>query len=1246
LRSDALTRALVLPAQADGKRKKRYKQVFEHNMSVKGAPDIKACKPTDNWTSITFRPDLERFGMEELDEDMVSLMRKRVYDMAGILGKTVKVYFNGEKLPVKDFQSYVELYTGKDTPKAFAKVGDRWEVCMAATDGQFNQVSFANAICTTKGGTHVNYVADQAVKYLVETLSKKHKQAGIKPFMVKNYLWVFVNCLVENPAFDSQTKDTLTLRASAFGSKCQLPDTFLKKLGNCGITDAILSFANFKANKDLKKGDGAKRQRLLGIPKLDDANEAGGRNSQECTLILTEGDSAKSLAISGLSVVGRDKFGVFPLRGKLLNVRDASASQITGNAEINNIKQILGLQHGKVYEDVKSLRYGHLMVMTDQDHDGSHIKGLIMNFLHHFYPSLLKIPGFLIEFITPIIKVTKGKESISFFTLPEYENWCEQTDTKGWKVKYYKGLGTSTAAEAKEYFAAISQHRKEFEWTCEEDGTSLEMAFSKKKVEERKDWLRSFVPGTFLDHKQDKISYSDFVHKELILFSRADLERSIPNIMDGLKPGQRKIMFACFKRNLRSDIKVAQLAGYVAEHSAYHHGENSLNSTIVGLAQNFPGSNNINALVPQGQFGTRLQGGKDAASPRYIFTRLAHIARSLFHPEDDPLLSYLNEEGQTIEPEYYVPVLPLVLVNGADGIGTGWSTSIPNYNPRDIVVNLMRMLDGEECGPLQPWYSGYRGKIEETISSRGLRSYTVSGIINQLDETTLEITELPLKKWTQDYKEFLEELAKPEGKKEPFIVDYKEHHTDTSVHFVINMTPEKMKEALDVGLYSKFKLVSKISITNMMLFDSTGTIKKYDGPEDVVKEFFGVRLELYKKRKAHLLKVAEAELLRISNKARFILAVVDGSLVLANRKKADIIADLEGAGYSKLSATQKKSPVQQQLAEDADADAVEAAVGAVSYDYLLNMSLSSLTLEKVEALKKQEAECREEVEVLQATTEAQMWRDDLEAFLEAYSAYEEEEYKRQLLLTRQQEKARRAEVASKNAKGKKGAKKKKKKKDEWSSDDESDFDGLSDEEDVVLRVPKRPPPPRGAVPKITGPEPKAAKSTKSGATKSAKSTGDAVQAVSEVSMSCAPSPSSVPAPQQTEEMSLMARMARRMDAMEIGHQGDGPTMSTASVKPRAKPAKKADSATSKPATKKAPPRKAAVVDSDSDEADSDSSEEDVVLVAKKTPAPRRRAAVTAKPVYVESDSEDGAQSDASSVAFSESEEESDYCPSD
>merc|ERR1719272_1815983 len=212
-----------------------------------------------------------------------------------------------------------------------------------------------------------------------------------------------MNCLVENPAFNSQTKEYMTTKSSSFGSDCALSDKLIKQVLNCGVVDNILNWAKLKAGNELKKSDGKKKCSVRGIAKLDDANQAGGKNAGECSLILTEGDSAKALAVSGLAVVGRDHYGVFPLKGKLLNVRDAAHKQIKENAEINHIKQIMGLQHGKVYEDTKSLRYGHIMIMADQDHDGSHIKGLFINFIHSMWPSLLKMPGFLLEFITPIV---------------------------------------------------------------------------------------------------------------------------------------------------------------------------------------------------------------------------------------------------------------------------------------------------------------------------------------------------------------------------------------------------------------------------------------------------------------------------------------------------------------------------------------------------------------------------------------------------------------------------------------------------------------------------------------------------------------------------------------------------------------------------------------------------------------------------------------------------------------------------
>lgn len=253
-------------------------------------------------------------------------------------------------------------------------------------------------------------------------------------------MWIFVNALIENPSFDSQTKETLTLKASAFGSKCELTEDFIKKVAKSGIVENVLAFAKFKQDQAMKKTDGAKRSRIGGIAKLDDANWAGGRNASQCTLILTEGDSAKSMAVSGIGAIqGRDRFGIFPLRGKLLNVREASHDQIMKNTEIQNIKQILGLKHNHNYTSTDSLRYGHLMIMTDQDHDGSHIKGLIINFLDHFYPSLLKLPNFLNEFITPIVKVTKGKQERMFFTIPEYEEWKEENNNgNGWFAKYLK----------------------------------------------------------------------------------------------------------------------------------------------------------------------------------------------------------------------------------------------------------------------------------------------------------------------------------------------------------------------------------------------------------------------------------------------------------------------------------------------------------------------------------------------------------------------------------------------------------------------------------------------------------------------------------------------------------------------------------------------------------------------------------------------------------------------------------------
>ncbi|AQK73825.1 DNA topoisomerase 2, partial [Zea mays] len=894
---------------ADGRRQKKYKQVFYENMGKKSEPQITKCKQGENWTRVTFKPDLAKFNMTHLEDDVVALMRKRVVDMAGTLGKTVKVELDGQRVPIKSFCDYVDLYMKSancDRPDNFKRiyeqVNDRWEVCVSQSEGQFQQVSFVNRIATIRGGSHVDYVTNQIANHVVAIVNKKNKNANMKLHNVKSHLWVFVNALIDNPAFDSQTKETLTTRQGSFGSKCELSSDFLKKVEKSGVIENVLSWADFKLSKELKKTDGSKKSRISGIPKLEDANEAGGKDSDKCTLILTEGDSAKALAMSGIAVVGRDYYGVFPLRGKLLNVREANHKQIMDNAEIQHIKQILGLQHGKQYESTKGLRYGHLMIMTDQDHDGSHIKGLLINFIHSFWPSLLKVPSFLVEFITPIIKATRGQTTKSFYTMPEYEEWRKNlgASASSWTIKYYKGLGTSTAKEGRKYFEDIIDHKKDFVWVDDQDGNHIELAFSKKRIADRKQWLTNFQPGTYIDQREKQVKYSDFINKELILFSMADLQRSIPSMVDGLKPGQRKILFCSFKRNFVKEAKVAQFSGYVSEHSAYHHGEQSLASTIIGMAQNFVGSNNINLMSPNGQFGTRAQGGKDAASPRYIFTKLSNITRSIFPKDDDILLNYLNEDGQSIEPTWYMPILPMVLVNGSEGIGTGWSTYIPNYNPRDIVANVRRLLNEESTVPMHPWYRGFKGSIEKTVNTKVAGStYTVTGIIEVVDNTTLRITELPIRRWTQDYKDFLESLAPdPKNKdKVTFIEDVTSQGDNEDVYIQLKLSEANVNVAKEEGLVKKFKLTTTIGTTNMHLFDSDGKIRKYDTPEQILEEFFQLRLEFYCKRKEALLKNIKLDLKKLENKVRFIRCVVDNEIIVNNRKRADLFLELRHKNF-------------------------------------------------------------------------------------------------------------------------------------------------------------------------------------------------------------------------------------------------------------------------------------------------------------------------------------------------------------
>lgn len=627
---------------------------------------------------------------------------------------------------------------------------------------------------------------------------------------------------------------------------------------------------------------------------------------------------------------------------------------------------ILGLQFDKTYETLEErqeLRYGHVMLMTDQDADGSHIKGLIMNMFRFYWPALLKPPidekegqPFLSMFITPLLKATrkgKKKETHSFFSMSEYDAWresLEDSEVKKWNVKYYKGLGTSTPSEAKEYFVSFLQHYRPFRWESEhKDGERLDMAFEKERADDRKEWiLNVYDKNSQLNLDENNcVTYGDFVDNELIHFSHANNIRSLPSVIDGLKPSQRKVLYACFKRNLKDEIKVAQLAGYCAEHTAYHHGEASLHATIIGMAQDFCGSNNINLLTPSGQFGTRLEGGKDCASPRYIFTHLSPVARLLFPVEDDMLLTYKEEDGQMIEPEFYCPIIPLLLVNGCQGIGTGWSTFVPQHSPTDVLKYIRAKLDETELPPIEPYVRGFDGAITVDSSSG---NYISEGIISSPTKSSVTISELPIGMWTNDYKTSLVAMMK-KGEIQSFSQD----HTTTKVCFDIKVNTAKLNRIVKNDMLLKqFKLRNSLSTRNMHAFTPQMSITRYKTPQDIADEYFPVRLELYSDRKSVMESNMEYSASLMKNKSRFIQAVSENKIDLLHGKKSkdattSLLEEMEFTKQSDLDAIKMNNAVAKRraLAAHHDQETSEPEEGpndsSKEFDYLLNLPLSSLT---------------------------------------------------------------------------------------------------------------------------------------------------------------------------------------------------------------------------------------------------------------------------------------------------------------
>jgi DNA topoisomerase-2 len=960
----------------DPNNKKILTQEWSNNMRNSKGPDVTTTKLTKGYTEVSWIPDFSLFGLKGgYTKGIINLYTRYIVD-ASMLSK-VDVYLNNEIIPIKSLTDYSQMYDTPTEENLFIKTKTA-EVLLTPAK-EYETISFVNGIYTRLGGRHVDSWSEDIFRPIVNKFNgkenkTKNKSPKINISDVRQFFRLFVVATVVRPEFDGQEKNKL----ESPEIEAQVKSSHITEISKWSVMDNIEEIIRNKEMIVMKNAE--KVTRKTKVEGLDPANKAGGKDGHLCSLFICEGLSAKTYVVAGIDegvygLEGRDWFGILPVTGKVLNVRNSVATSIAANKVICKMIHAVGFKFGSDYSNPtirKRLNYGRIIIIADADVDGIHIKGLIINFLHAMYPTLFEGDDpFCISMETPIARITrKGKDDLLFYDERRFNLWLSK-QTKKVDVKYYKGLGTTRAEDVPDTFGL-----KMIEYKNDENSfSSMQKAFHKKYSDARKDWLSRYDPeaDTFSLDDAGKITtmtISDFINNDLIKFSHADCARSIPNGIDGLKESQRKVLYSVKKRKLKytsKTLKVAQLAGYTAEHSNYHHGEKNLFETIIGMANEFPGTNNIPLLYRDGMFGTRLIGGKDAADGRYIYTKMEELTELIYRAEDEPLLTQVNDDGDLVQPEYYVPIIPMILVNGCiAGIGTGWSCNVPCYNPLDLIAGIKIWLecDGEVLienpddssivsmfPEFTPWYRGFNGDIEKSTDTR----YITYGIVLNGKGNTVNVTELPIGMWTDKFKDFVEDLK-----------------TDKHLKKVDNYsTYKEPKFTLTEGDnfhcdLNTLKLHSYLYTSNMVLFNEKNQLRKNKNVDEVLDNFCRVRYDYYVKRKLHQMKSLKAEVCFLGNKERFVQEVINEEILIMNEKESNIIEELSNRGYD----------------EDPKKETNDGG-----FDYLLRMQVRTFTEDKIRQIRKDIISAQQKLDSIRDTTETDMWLGELAVFEAAYHLF-------------------------------------------------------------------------------------------------------------------------------------------------------------------------------------------------------------------------------------------------------------------
>ena len=1009
-----------------------YMQTWTGNMSEEGEP-ILGQASEKNYTMVRFKLDFKHLNIPNgYEDEAFFLFMKLAIDVS--FTSKILIYFNDVPLNFSSIKDYASLYTqdevksivhyswpkkadvsresgGVEVSNDGLSIPDVEMIALDTPDHAFT-ISFVNGLITPDGGVHVDTALHAVTDPIVKDFNNKRQKSGdaetpkLTLKDVRSHVGIIVSVSVVNPQWNSQSKTSL--RGPPV--KINIPANRLSKVREWDLIQRLQYTIRAKQFKTLSKTDGSKRK-FIGETKGDDANEAGGPHSEECTLAVMEGEAAGgySVVLTRMWKGGRDRLGLLPLRGKLLNTVKADDLQIANNKEIMEMKKLLGLQEGVDYQDpenLKTLRYGRLMIMTDADDDGVHIKGLIMAYLNEFFPGLI-ISGFVVDYRTPYLRIKKGSTALKFFNKDEYTAWKNQhlEDWRKWSHEYFKGLGTSTKKEIKDDYNDLHIVTIVYD---EDANYNIRKAFSDDFITERKAWLRNYQVKDFFSF-QPEMTVTHFINEELIKYSLATLVRHIPILLDGMKTSWRKILFGTFSKWGRkttgiNKFNVARFASHTGEISCYHHGD-SLSKVVIMMAQDFVGSNNLPYLVGLGGFGTRNLGGKEAAPPRYTHVLPSWWLPYVYKKEDDDILTRVEDQGELIEPEFYLPIIPIQAVNGANGIATGHSTFIPNHHPLDVIDWYLRRLKDEPTKNIKPWYRGFRGSIE-IIDKRKVENETGVKIEDEAtfdlpgatrDEEEVEgenplptvpegrysmvtdgiyypgekptdpdftITELPIGVWTKKYFKWVEQLQITKQ-----IKNSRNNSNDIDIHIEISgvnlsRTPTKMAEkktskkkqtckAVDI---TSLRLRRSYGMGNMILLDSERHPVRYKNIGEIMETFFNTRLPFYEKRRLNSISSHREDLKKIQGVIDFINAVITGKLIIykdsKGRSTAEIYADMDRLGIDR--------------------------------SHLKNTSFKDITDEKIKKLMGRKEGIEAQINTLEKMTSRDIWFDDLVAFKEEY----------------------------------------------------------------------------------------------------------------------------------------------------------------------------------------------------------------------------------------------------------------------